>query len=439
MLPRHMQIIFQINARHLEEVKKRGATDEKLVSLSLIDERDGRRVRMGPLAFVGSHHTNGVSALHTDLMRRTVFKDLNDLYPDRIVNKTNGITFRRWLHRVNPRLTALIADICGENVLDDPSALKKLADYAEDPDVQDRLADIRHENKNVLARVIGETLSINVNAGALFDVQIKRIHEYKRQLLNLLETIALYDAIRANPAADFVPRVKIFGGKAAATYHQAKLIIRLANDVAKVVNNDESVRDLLKVVFLPNYNVSLAETIIPAADLSEQISTAGMEASGTGNMKLALNGALTIGTLDGANVEIRQQVGADNIFIFGLKADEVGTRLRNGYDSAAAIDASPRLKQVIEAISTGVFSPEEPNRYARIANALSRNDRFLLTADFDSYYATQRRVDALWREPRAWWAASLRNIANMAWFSSDRAIREYAEEIWNTPVPPPGG
>jgi starch phosphorylase len=436
MLPRHMQIIFQINARHLEGVSVKGATEDELASLSLIDESNGRSVRMGHLAFVGSHHINGVSALHTDLMRRTVFRDLHALYPDRIVNKTNGITFRRWLHRVNPRLTALVADICGEGVLDDPSALRRLEDHADDLSVQEELADIRHENKNALARVIGEALNVNVNAGALFDVQIKRIHEYKRQLLNLLETIALYDAIRANPSGDWTPRVKIFSGKAAATYHRAKLIIRLANDIAKVINNDESVRDLLKVAFLPNYNVSLAEAIIPAADLSEQISTAGMEASGTGNMKLALNGALTIGTLDGANVEIREHVGPENIFIFGLTADEVQKRQRDGYDAAAAIEASPALKQVIAQISAGMFSPEEPGRYAEIVDALTHNDRFMLTADFDSYYAMQRRLDALWREPRAWRAASIRNIANMAWFSSDRSIREYAEEIWNTPVPP---
>jgi starch phosphorylase len=437
VLPRHVQIIFQINARHLETIARTGATEDELASLSMIDERADRRVRMGHLAFIGSHRTNGVSALHTDLMRRTVFKDLHKLYPERIVNKTNGITFRRWLHRVNPRLTALIVDLCGEQILNDPSGIKRLADYADDPGVQARIADIRHANKAVLTKLIGETLNINVNTGALFDVQIKRIHEYKRQLLNLLETIALYDAIRANPAADWTPRVKIFGGKAAATYHRAKLIIRLANDIAKVVNNDESVRDLLKVVFLPNYNVSLAEAIIPASDLSEQISTAGMEASGTGNMKLALNGALTIGTLDGANVEIREHVGPDNIFIFGLRAEEVSKRQQNGYDSAAAIEASPALKQVIAAIASGAFSPEEPDRYAPIADALTNNDHFMLTADFDSYYETQRRLDALWHEPHAWWAASIRNIANMAWFSSDRSIREYAEEIWNTPVLPP--
>ncbi|MGH6925089.1 MAG: glycogen/starch/alpha-glucan phosphorylase [Propylenella sp.] len=437
MLPRHVQIIFQINARHLEAAVKHGASEDDLRSLSLIDETNGRRVRMGHLAFIGSHHVNGVSALHTELMRHTVFKDLHKLHPGRIVNKTNGVTFRRWLHRVNPRLTALIAELCGADIRDDPEGIRKFADYADDPGVQKELADIRLAKKAVLARRIAHTLNVSVNAGALFDVQIKRIHEYKRQLLNLLETIALYHAIRANPGGDWTPRVKIFGGKAAATYRQAKLIIRLANDVANVINNDESIRDLLKVAFLPNYNVSLAETIIPASDLSEQISTAGMEASGTGNMKLALNGALTIGTLDGANVEIREHVGAENIFIFGLRAEEVRKRLQNGHDAKAAIEASPALKETLGAIASGAFSPGEPDRYAPIVDALSGNDRFMLTADFDSYYETQRRLDALWREPRAWWATSIRNIANMAWFSSDRSIREYAEEIWNTPVPPP--
>jgi starch phosphorylase len=389
---------------------------------------------MGHLAFIGSHRVNGVSALHTELMRKTVFRNLHGLYPDRIVNKTNGITFRRWLHWANPALTALLVDTCGERILADPEGIAHFGTYAEDSGVQDEVASIRHANKVVLARVIGATNDVRVNPRALFDVQIKRIHEYKRQLLNLLETIALYDAIRADPNAEWTPRVKIFGGKAAATYRQAKLIIRLANDIANVVNNDASIRDILKVVFIPNYNVSLAEVIIPAADLSEQISTAGMEASGTGNMKLALNGALTIGTLDGANVEIRERVGPDDIFIFGLQAEEVRDHNRRGYDSASVIAASPALKWVMEALADGTFSPDERNRYAAIVDALYHHDRFMVTADFDAYYETQRRVDALWRDPEAWWAASIRNTSHMAWFSSDRAIREYAQEIWNIPI-----
>ena len=432
LLPRHVQIIYLINTRHLDRAKELGLSDESFLgSVSLIDEAHGRRVRMGHLAFVGSHRVNGVSAHHTDLMRRTVFKDLNRLYPDRIVNKTNGITIRRWLHQANPHLTRLLVTTCGDAVLDDPMRIEEFASYADDASVQSEVAAIRHANKVALARLIRDTLDIRVNPRALFDVQIKRIHEYKRQLLNLLDAIARYHAIRAEPDADWIPRVKVFAGKAAASYYQAKLIIRLAHDVANAVNNDPVVGDRLKVVFLPNYNVSLAETIIPAADLSEQISTAGMEASGTGNMKLALNGALTIGTLDGANIEILERVGAPNIFIFGLQADAVEDMNRRGFDSAAIIEASPALKQVIAALSSGVFSPEETGRYAPIVGALRSNDRFMVTADFDAYLAAQRRVEALWRDPTAWWAASIRNTANMGWFSSDRAIRDYAADIWN--------
>jgi starch phosphorylase len=440
LLPRHMQIIYLINARHLDRAKKLGISDERfLASVSLIDERAGRRVRMGTLAFIGSHRVNGVSALHTELMRRTVFSDLDRLYPDRIVNKTNGITFRRWLHQANPDLTALLVSTCGARVLDDPAAIQGFDAYASDAALQDDVAAVRLANKVALERLIRNTLETRVDPRALFDVQIKRIHEYKRQLLNLLETLALYDAIRAEPSRDWVPRVKIFAGKAAATYAQAKLIIRFAHDVASRINSDPLVRDLLKVVFLPNYNVSLAETVIPAADLSEQISTAGMEASGTGNMKLALNGALTIGTYDGANIEISEHVGADNMFIFGLSAEEVRERWRSGFDSSITIAASPALKEVLAALSAGVYSPGEPDRYAPIVNALRQNDRFMVTADFDAYWATQRRVEALWRDPKAWWERSIRNTAHMGWFSSDRAIREYAADIWNVPIPEPQG
>ena len=439
LLPRHMQIIYLINARHLEAVRARGpADDDYLASVSLIQEHDGRRVRMGHLAFLGSHRVNGVSALHTDLMRRTVFKDLHKLYPDRIVNKTNGITFRRWLHQANPKLTALLAQKCGDGIYDDPEPIAEFATFAGDRGVQDEMASIRHANKVALARLIRDKLDVRVNPRAIFDVHIKRIHEYKRQLLNLMEAIASYHAIKANPSGNWTPRVKIFAGKAAATYSQAKLVIRLAHDLAKVINNDPQVEDLLKVVFLPNYNVSLAEIIIPAADLSEQISTAGMEASGTGNMKLALNGALTIGTLDGANIEILERVGAENIFIFGLEADEVRERNRHGFDSASIIEDSPALREAIQALASGAFSPEEPGRYAPIVGALMHSDRFMVTADFDAYCEAQRRVEALWGDRSAWWAASIRNTAHMAWFSSDRAIREYAADVWNLPVAPFG-
>ncbi|ADH89855.1 glycogen/starch/alpha-glucan phosphorylase [Ancylobacter novellus DSM 506] len=437
VLPRHMQIIYLLNAKHLEKVRAEFPNDgELLSSVSLIQEDHGRRVRMGNLAFLGSHSINGVAALHSELMTTTVFKDFYRLFPERMNNKTNGITFRRWLYQSNPGLTNLLVDVCGPEVLDDASQLKKLEQFAADPSLHERLAAVRRQNKVALARVIRDRLDIKVNPGALFDVQIKRIHEYKRQLLNVLETIALYDAMRANPAKNWAPRVKIFSGKAAASYQMAKLIIKLANDVARVVNDDPTVRDLLKVVFLPNYNVSKAESIIPAADLSEQISTAGMEASGTGNMKMALNGALTIGTLDGANVEIKEHVGDDNIFIFGLTADEVEERRRTGIGEMEAIRASEHLGEVLDAVGSGVFSPDEPDRFKPLVDALRHHDYFLVTSDFDAYWDAQRKVDARWLDKAAWWTSSAINTSNMAFFSSDRTITEYATDIWHVPVRP---
>ncbi|MGQ7792241.1 glycogen/starch/alpha-glucan phosphorylase [Faunimonas sp. B44] len=435
LLPRHMQIIYLINAQHLEAVRAENPGDDRLLSsVSMIDENHGRRVKMGHLAFLGSRRVNGVSALHTALMKETVFGDLHALFPERIVNKTNGITFRRWLHQANPGLTALLRETCGEAVMDDPEAVARVAAFAADSGFHDRLSEVRLANKVALARTIRDRLDIRVNPHALFDVQVKRIHEYKRQLLNILETIALYDAIRNQPTRNWYPRVKIFAGKAAASYHEAKTIIRLAHDVASVVNDDPAVRDLLKVVFLPNYNVSLAETIIPAADLSEQISTAGMEASGTGNMKFALNGALTIGTLDGANVEIRERVGDDNIFIFGLRAHEVAERHRTGLDAMADIRNSPMLAEVLEAVAGGAFSAGDRDRYGHLVDIVKHHDRFLVAADFDGYYAAQRAVDEAWGNPRRWWKSSVLNTANMGWFSSDRTIRQYAEEIWQVPA-----
>src|SRR5262244_2862401 len=433
VLPRHLEIIYRINTEHLAAAKlKNPSASDSLGSISLIDEH-GRRLRMGHLAFVGSHRINGVSALHTNLMRKTVFRDLHAMYPDRIVNKTNGITFRRWLLQANPDLTRILREVCGEAVLDDSTQMVRLADHAEDRGLQDRVRAAKRANKVALARLIVERLDLYVDPDALFDVQIKRIHEYKRQLLNLLETVALYHAIRAEPNRNWIPRVKIFAGKAAANYAQAKLIIKLINDVAKVINEDPVVRDLLRVVFLPDYNVSLAERIIPAADLSEQISTAGMEASGTGNMKLALNGALTIGTLDGANIEIRDHVGAENIFIFGLRADEVEERRRAGLQPSSAIAASPHLAQAIEAIGTGAFSPDNVDRFAALMNALRAADYYMVTVDFDAYCATQRSVERLWLSTFDWTRASMLNIARMAWFSSDRTIGEYAQDIWKVP------
>jgi len=438
LLPRHMQIIYLINAKHLDKLRADGMTDHgKLSSLSLIDEHNGRHVRMGHLAFLGSHKVNGVSQLHTELIKETVFHDLHEVFPQRVVNKTNGITFRRWLFEANPHLTRLLVETIGKIVLDDPMALEKLEPLASDLDFQARYAAARQLNKQTLAKTIADRLMIKVDPTALFDVQIKRIHEYKRQLLNILETIALYNEIRAQPTRDFVPRVKIFAGKAAASYHQAKLIIKLINDVARVVNHDPTVRDLLKVVFLPNYNVSLAESIIPAADLSEQISTAGMEASGTGNMKMALNGALTIGTLDGANVEIKQHVGDDNIFIFGLTAEEVAARRASGIDARATIAGSPVLREVLDSVADGAFSPDDCHRYASLVETLTYHDHFLVTADYDAYSVMQSAVNRRWRDRKSWWRSAILNTARTGWFSSDRTIAEYAEDIWKVPVRQP--
>jgi glycogen phosphorylase len=436
VLPRHLEIIYAINARHLDAAKRESQLDPDFLSaVSLIDESDGRRVRMGHLAFLGSHRVNGVSALHTELMRKSVFSDLHRLHPDRIVNKTNGISYRRWLHQANPGLTRLLCEACGPVVLDDPDALSHLIDQADDTVLQERLAAVKRANKQALARIIRERLGLNINPAALFDVQIKRIHEYKRQLLNILATIARYHAIRADPDNHWVPSVKIFAGKAAPSYSRAKLIIKLANDIADVINNDPLVGDLLKVVFLPNYNVSLAEVIIPSADLSEQIATAGMEASGTGNMKLALNGALTIGTLDGANIEIRDRVGDENIFIFGLSAAEVAERRLRGLDATAAIARSPALAEAIEALTTGAFSAGDRHRFAGLANTLRHSDRYMVAADFEAYCEARSKVDELWQSPPGWRKATILNIAGMSWFSSDRAIAEYASDIWGVPVP----
>ncbi len=431
MLPRHMQIIYAINGVVLKEARAAGLSPEAVSAISLIDEHGERRVRMANLAFAGSHSVNGVAALHTELMKETVFADFHALYPDRINNKTNGVTPRRWLQQSNPRLTALIRDTIGPDFLDDAEKLEALNAYAGDAALGEKVDAVKRANKVDLSNYLKDVMGVTLNPDAMFDVQVKRIHEYKRQLLNLLETVALYDQMRSHPERDWVPRVKIFGGKAASSYHNAKLIIKLANDIARRVNGDPAVGDLLKVVFVPNYNVSQAELIIPAADLSEQISTAGMEASGTGNMKFALNGALTIGTLDGANIEILERVGSDNMFIFGLTADEVSARRAAGYDPRTAIEGSHELAQAVHSISSGVFSPDDPTRFTELMNGLLTSDWFMLAADFDSYTAAQRDVDHRWRDRAAWRASAIRNIANVGWFSSDRTIAEYAREIWN--------
>ena len=388
------------------------------------------RVRMANLAFAGAHSVNGVAALHTELMKTTVFSALNKLFPGKINNKTNGVTPRRWLQQCNPALTATIRDAIGDAFLDDAEQLVALNALAGDSALGERIAEVKRSNKVALAAHLKDLTGIRLDPDALFDVQIKRIHEYKRQLLNLIETVALYDQIRSHPERDWVPRVKIFGGKAASSYHNAKLIIKLAGDIARRINNDPSVGGLLKIVFVPNYNVSLAERIIPAADLSEQISTAGMEASGTGNMKFALNGALTIGTLDGANIEIKDRVGDENIVIFGMTAAEVAEKRANGYNPRAVIEGSRELHQAVEAIASGVFSSDDPQRYRGLMDGLYGSDWFMLAADFDSYAAAQREVDRRWNDQQGWRTSTLRNIANVGWFSSDRTIAEYAKHIW---------
>ncbi len=431
LLPRHMQIVYAINAKLLREASAvEGIDGNAIAAISLIDEGGERRVRMANLAFAGSHSVNGVAALHTELMKQTVFADLHRLYPTRINNKTNGITPRRWLQQCNPALTTLLTEAIGDGFQDDAARLSALAPFADDASFRERFAAVKRSNKVTLATYIKESMGLSLDPDAIFDVQIKRIHEYKRQLLNIVEAVALYDQIRSHPERRWTPRVKLFAGKAASSYYNAKLIIKLANDVAKRINADPMVGDLLKVAFVPNYNVSLAEKIIPAADLSEQISTAGMEASGTGNMKFALNGALTIGTLDGANIEIKDHVGDDHIFIFGLTADEVADKRAHGYRGREVIEGSRELAQAVNAIASGVFSPDDPNRYKGLMDGLYEHDWFMLAADFDAYAAAQRNVDARFGDRPAWDRSAVLNVANMGWFSSDRTIGEYARQIW---------
>jgi glycogen phosphorylase len=435
LLPRQMQIIYAINAEVLAEARKvAGVNDQQIAAVSLIDEGGARRVRMGQLAFVGSHSVNGVSALHTELMKKTVFYDLNKLYPERINNKTNGVTPRRWLMECNPGLTRLITERIGPDFQDNIDLLSQLDRHADDPNFQEQFAAVKRANKVHLAEIIKDRLNFVVSPDALFDVQVKRIHEYKRQLLNVIQAVAQYQSIKSHPEKDWVPRVKVFAGKAAPSYWNAKLIIKLINDVATVVNNDPSVRELLKVVFLPNYNVSLAEIVMPAADLSEQISTAGLEASGTGNMKFALNGAVTIGTLDGANIEMLDAVGKDNMVIFGLTAEEVTAKRARTEVPRSAIDNSPALREALEMIASGVFSPDDPNRYRDLIGGLYDHDWFMVARDFDAYAAAQAEVDNFWQNHRKWYSMAIRNTAHMGWFSSDRTIRQYAEDIWHVAV-----
>jgi starch phosphorylase len=432
LLPRHLQIIYEINQRFLEDVLRRYPGDvERLRRISILGEDGERHVRMSHLAFVGSHRVNGVSRMHTEIMRRTIFADLDEFFPGRIINITNGITPRRWLHEANPAFSRRIAARLGWGWITNLAELGRLEGLADDSAFQQEFRSAKRENKVRLAHAIRTRFGLDVPVDSMFDVQVKRIHEYKRQLLNVLHVIVRYNRLRANPDADVVPRVVVFAGKAAPGYFMAKLIIKLINDVADVVNNDPVVGDRLKVIFVPNYDVSTAAIIIPAAELSEQISTAGTEASGTGNMKLALNGALTIGTLDGANVEIRDAVGAENVFLFGLTAEEAVALRRGGYHPWDLYHRDPELRQALNMIGSGFFSAERPDLHRPVFDALTvGGDHFLLLADFASYVACQERVDALYRDPAAWAARAILTTSRMGWFSSDRTVREYAKEIW---------
>ena len=433
VLPRHLQIIYEINRRWLSEISQKYPGDEERVrTLSIIEEGEEKNIRMANLAIVGSHSINGVAALHTEILKKDVFKEFYDYWPEKFNNKTNGITQRRWLKLCNPGLSELITEKIGENWITNLTELKKLDNFVDDEAFRKKWNKVQRQNKIRLAEYIHRKLKTEVNTDSLFDVQVKRLHEYKRQLLNALHAITLYNRIKANPDAEVVPRTIIFGGKAAPAYAMAKLIIKLINSIADVVNHDDGIDDKLKVIFIPNYSVTLAELIIPAADLSEQISTAGMEASGTGNMKFALNGALTVGTLDGANIEIREEVGEENIFIFGLKSDEVSRRRREGHDPRSYYNGNAELKKTIDMIQNGFFSPEEPNLFKPIIESLlNQGDHYMVLADYESYVKCQEKISQTFLDRDKWLKMSILNVANMGKFSSDRTIKEYAKEIWD--------
>jgi starch phosphorylase len=439
ILPRHLQIIYEINRRFLKDVMHQYPGDTGILRrMSIIDESREKRIRMAHLAIVGSHKVNGVAQIHTELMKQTIFADFDQFYPGKIINMTNGITPRRWLNQANPHLAELISSRIGSGWVKDLKQLERLIPLADDASFCKEFAGVKRGNKERFTTMLKQKLGIDTSADSLFDVQIKRIHEYKRQLLNVLHVVTLYNRIRHDPNADFVARTVIFGGKAAPGYVRAKLIIKLINDIADIVNNDPHVAGRLKVVFIPNYDVSTAEKIIPAADLSEQISTAGTEASGTGNMKLALNGALTIGTPDGANIEISSEVGAENIFIFGLTASEVAELKANGYQPWDFYHANAELRAVLDMIGSGFFSPEEPDRFKLIVDALLQyGDEYLLLADYASYIACQKEVELAYLDQERWVRKAILNVAHMGKFSSDRTIMQYADQIWDAkPVAP---
>lgn len=431
ILPRHLQMIFEINDHFLEYVKTYVTTDMEFIRrVSLIEEGHQRKVRMGWLSVVGSHKVNGVAAIHSDLMVSSTFADFARIYPERFTNVTNGVTPRRWLAVANPKLAALFDQYIGSEWRCDLSQIEKLKAFADKGEFKRAVADIKYDNKVKLAQYVKKTLDIDLDPHALFDVQVKRIHEYKRQMLNMLHIIARYNEMLAHPEKDWQPRVFILAGKAASAYYAAKQTIRLINDVANVINNDERLKGRLKVVFIPNYSVSLAQLIIPAADISEQISLAGTEASGTSNMKFALNGALTLGTLDGANVEILENVGKDHIFIFGNTVEQVEALRREGYRPFDYYQNDEQLREVIDQIIRGDFSPEEPNRYHSLIQGLQYHDYYQSFADFRSYVEAQKAVDKKYQDRDAWIASTIQNMVNMGFFSSDRTILEYAKNIW---------
>jgi glycogen phosphorylase len=441
LLPRHMSIIFEINRRFLRQVMSRYPYDEqRLARMSLIDDGTGdwhsKRIRMAYLAVVGSHSVNGVAALHTELLEQNLLHDFHEMWPDRFNNKTNGVTPRRWLLQANPLLSDAITARIGDGWIVDLDELRQLEALADDESFRKEFREIKQRNKDALGTLIEKEMRVSIDRSSIFDVQVKRLHEYKRQLLNVLHVVALYLRIKKDPGLKMVPRTFVFGGKAAPAYVAAKLIIKLINSLAAVINADPQVRGRLRVVFLPNYRVSLAERIFPGSDLSEQISTAGKEASGTGNMKFALNGALTIGTLDGANIEIREEVGGENFFLFGLTAAEVQDLQRKGYRPREYYESNPELRAVLDLIASGFFEPEHPDLFRPVVNELLEVDRYFLLADFASYADCQARVSQAFLDPESWTRMAILNVARMGKFSSDRSIREYARDIWDAkPVP----
>ena len=438
LLPRHLEIIYEINSRFLRQVSyKYPGNVDMLRDMSLIEEGGEPKVRMAYLAIVGSHSVNGVSELHTKLLTTGLVRNFYDLWPEKFNNKTNGITQRRWLNASNRPLAALISSKIGEQWIRSSSELKKLAAFADDPDFRKAWREAKQQNKKRFVEKMNKWEGLRINPDSMFDVQIKRMHEYKRQTLKLLHCISMYNDLKAGNRANFVPRTVLFGGKAAPGYYMAKLIIKFINNVAGVINNDPDMRGLLEVHFLPNYRVSLAECLIPASDVSEQISTAGTEASGTGNMKFALNGALTIGTMDGANIEIWEEVGDENIFIFGLRSHEVDELRSRGYNPWDYYHKSENLRKVMDLIAKGFFSPEEPHLFRPIFDSiLNGGDKYMLMADFDQYISCQDRLTKAYQDQERWTKMSILNVANMARFSSDRTIQQYADEIWGAKATP---